>query len=417
MAVVNGRQLYGPRRWLATWKMGRHPVVKALSLRQKLAMNHVSGQSKLTELDGRLYTNTFTPYYPSAAYDRFLRGIERMTSGDPVPIVANFAVTSNCCCDCWHCSFSDRARRSQMSLQQLQESIVQLQDLGTAVIGITGGEPLLRKDLEQIIASIDERSMPLMFTTGFGLTPERVKALKDAGLGIPVVSLDHHEAAKHDAGRGTEGIFEQSVAAIRMFQDAGFYVAVSFVPDRRLIEDREQLDRILAFFCELGINDMRLTSPILAGNLVDHPEELLTEQGVQAVHDIQRRCTSTPGHPGVFAYDYFEGPDLYGCGAGLNYLFIDSAGNACPCDFLMMSFGKVQDEPLTTIWDRMTRHFSYPGRSCYANRCAEHLARRKPDVWPVDTETAAEVIAECPPFDPDELPGFYRRFGFTPRDP
>ncbi len=413
MAPRNGRQLYGIRRLLATLRTGRHPVIRSLTLKQKLALNHVNRHSKLTELDGRLYSNTFTPYAPSPAYDRFLEGIVRMTSGDPVPVVANFAVTAACCCDCWHCSFSDRSSRHRMSLEELQDAIGQLQDLGTAVIGITGGEPLLRDDLEQIIASIDERSMPLLFTTGYRLTPQRVRALKDAGLGIPVLSLDHHEAALHDKGRGVEGTFEQTVAAIRMFQDEGFYVAVSFVPDRRLIEDQEQLERILAFFADLGINDMRLTSPILAGHLVDRPEELLTAEGVRTVHEIQQRCTATPGLPGVFAYDWFEGPEFYGCGAGLNYLFIDSAGNACPCDFLMMRFGNVLEEPLADVWSRMNEHFRYPGRTCYANRCASHLAKRKPEAWPVDMDVAREVLAECPPFDPDDLPGFYRRFGFA----
>jgi molybdenum cofactor biosynthesis enzyme MoaA len=47
-------------------------------------------------------------------------------------------------------------------LDQLQKTIADVQDLGTSVIGLTGGEPLLRDDLEDIIASIDKRSMPLV---------------------------------------------------------------------------------------------------------------------------------------------------------------------------------------------------------------------------------------------------------------
>ncbi len=411
---MNGTQLYGLRRLAATLRMSRHPGVRRLSWRQKLALNHVNRHGKLTELDGRIYSNTFTPYYPSTAYDRFIDGLVRMTSGDPVPVVANFAVTARCCCDCWHCSFSERSPRSQLSLEQLRDSIAQLQDMGTSVIGLTGGEPLLRDDLEEILAAIDDRSMPLLFTTGFGLTPQRVRALKDAGLGIPVLSLDHHVAARHDRGRGVDGIFDQTVAAIRMFQDEGFYVAVSFVPDRYLVADPEQIDRILAFFVELGIHDMRLTSPILAGHLVDRPDQLLDAQGVRTVHDIQRRCVDTPGHPGVFAYDFFEGRDQYGCGAGLNYLFIDSLGNACPCDFAMMSFGNVTERPIAEIFSAMNGQFRYPGTSCYANRCASTLAARKPGSWPVDTATALEILRDCPPYDPQDLPEFYRRFGFQP---
>ncbi len=62
--------------------------------------------------------------------------------------------------------------------------------MGSSVIGLTGEEPLLRNDLEDIIACIDNRSMPIIFTTGYKLTKNRVRRLKEAGLEIPVISLD-----------------------------------------------------------------------------------------------------------------------------------------------------------------------------------------------------------------------------------
>lgn len=61
---MNGTQLYGLRRLAATLKMSRHPGVRRLSLRQKLALHHVNRHGKLTELGGRIYSNTFTPYDP-----------------------------------------------------------------------------------------------------------------------------------------------------------------------------------------------------------------------------------------------------------------------------------------------------------------------------------------------------------------
>ena len=93
------------------------------------------------------------------------------------------------------------------SLSQLKEAISDAQNLGSSVIGLTGGEPLLRDDLEDIIAAIDQRSMPVLFTTGYKLTQARVKSLKKAGLEIPVISLDHYSAEIHDKGRRKEGIF------------------------------------------------------------------------------------------------------------------------------------------------------------------------------------------------------------------
>jgi radical SAM protein with 4Fe4S-binding SPASM domain len=411
MAALNGEQLYGLKRLWATLKMGMNKELKGLSPRQKLALNYVSKESKLTRLGDRIFTNTFTPYYPSPAYDRFLKGVVAAGAGKPFPVVTNFAITPHCPCNCWHCSFSDRSKKDVMTCDQLKTAIADVQDMGASVIGFTGGEPLLRKDLEDIIAAVDERSMPIMFTTGYQLTIERVRRLKEAGLVIPVLSLDHYTAEKHDAGRRTKGIFKQTLEAIRMFKEEGFYVAVSFVPDKKLVDDRDELFKVIEFFRELGINDMRLTSPILSGHLTARPEEKLSSENVATIFEVQKFCTRTPGYPGVFAYDYFESALFYGCGAGYNYMFIDSQGNLCPCDFTMMSFGNILLRPIREIWAETSRHFCMPGCSCYANKSNDIIAAKRPEFWPMSKEATQAVLEACPPYDRDKLPEFYRRMG------
>lgn len=397
MEALNGMQLYGLKRIWATLKMGMNRELKGLSLKQKLALNYVSKESKLTRLGDKIFTNTFTPYYPSLAYDRFLKGVVSVGAGKPYPIVTNFAITPQCPCNCWHCSFSDRSRDDVMSLNQLKQAISEVQAMGASVIGFTGGEPLLRSDLEDIIAAVDERSMPIMFTTGYQLTIERIRRLKAAGLVIPVISLDHYQAEKHDAGRRKKGIFKQALNAIRMFKEEGFYVAVSFVPDKKLVDDRQELFKVIDFFRELGINDMRLTSPILSGHLTARPEEQLTPENVATIFEVQKLCTQTPGYPGVFAYDYFESALFYGCGAGYNYMFIDSQGNLCPCDFTMMSFGNILERPIQEIWEETSQNFCVPGCSCYANKSNDIIAEKKPEYWPLTKEATQAVLKECPP--------------------
>jgi MoaA/NifB/PqqE/SkfB family radical SAM enzyme len=408
---LNGQQLYGFRRLWATLKMGFHKELKGLTLKQKLALNYVSKESKLTRLNGQIFSNTFTPAYPSLAYDRFLNGVVSTAAGIPRPVIVNFAITPQCPCNCWHCSFADRAKKDVLSLACLGETIASVQDMGTSVIGLTGGEPLLRKDLEDIIASIDQRSMSLLFTTGYGLTRERVQHLKQSGLGIPVISLDHYSASIHDRGRGKKGMHACAVKAIELFKEAGFYVAISFVPDRDLVGNREDLLKTIDFFRDLGVNDMRLTSPILSGHLTSTPDALLSPQHVQTICDIQKMCTATPGYPGVFAYDYFESRHYYGCGAGYNYMFIDSQGNVCPCDFAMISLGNILKASVEDIWQTMSDRFSKPGNQCYANRISSRLASRKPDHWPMDPSASEEILNEIPPFDTHELPEFYKRMG------
>ncbi len=408
----NGTQLYGLPKILTTLKMGFNKELKTLSIKQKLAMNYVSKESKLTRIGDKIYTNTFTPYFPSLAYDRFLKGVVTTTSGTPMPVVTNFAITPQCPCNCWHCSFSDRSKKEMLSFDQLKKAISDVQDMGTSVIGITGGEPLLREDLEDIIATIDKRSMPVMFTTGYKLTQKRVKNLKKAGLEIPVISLDHYKAELHDKGRRKEGVFEGALKAIKLFQDEGFYVAVSFVPDKPLVSDREEIFKVIEFFKEIGINDMRLTSPILSGKLTSKPEEKLSPENVETIFEIQKKCTKSKGYPGVFAYDFFESEKYYGCGAGYNYMFIDSQGNLCPCDFAMLSFGNILERPIQDIWKETSGHFCTPGPECYANVSNDVIFSKKTAEWPLKKQATLEILEECPSYDEKRLPEFYKRMGF-----
>lgn len=389
--------------------MGMHKELRGLTIRQKLALNYVFKESKLTRMGRKIYSNTFTPCFPSAAYDRFLKGIKAVASGRPMPVISNFAVTPQCICRCWHCSFADRAVRDILSFEEITGAIADVQNMGTSVIGLTGGEPLLRDDLDDIIASIDKRSMPLLFTTGYGLTSARVKRLQKAGLEIPVVSLDHYIPDRHDQGRGKSGMFEHAVNAIRLFKEAGFYVAISFVPDRRLVDNRDELFKTIDFFRDLGVNDMRLTSPILSGRLVFHPEALLSRDNVNTIHEVQNKCSQTPGYPGVFAYDFFESPKYYGCGAGYNYMLVDAQGNVSPCDFTMLSFGNLRKTSIKAIWKDMNQSFSAPGCVCYANKSSKRIAARNPEKWPLDPAAARAIVKECPPGD-ITLPEFYRRW-------
>lgn len=405
-------QLYGFKRFITTLRMAFHPGMKRFSFRQKMAFNHVMKEIKLTRLGDKIYSNTFTPYFPSPAYTRYLEGIDAITSGKPLPVITNFAVTAKCPCRCWHCSFSHRSRSKELSLSELKELIVIIQDLGTSVIGITGGEPLLRKDLEKIISAIDKRSMPILFTTGYGLTPERVRSLKDAGLEIPVISLDHYSEAVHDAGRGRKGIFNQSIKAIEMFRNEGFYVAVSFVPDRKLVNNRDELYRTIEFFKDLGINDMRLTSPILSGKLTARESHRLTQENRQTLFELQKMCVRKKGYPGVFGYDFFERREYYGCTAGFGYLFVDSTGNISPCDFTMLTLGNARKEPLEDIWKRMSRQFSAPGCECYANVISSEVKRLKSKTWPLNEKDSQKIIRKCPSCDKNDLPVFFRQMGF-----
>lgn len=72
--------------------------------------------------------------------------------------------------------------------------------MGVFWLGFTGGEPLLHKDLVEIVKSVGDDCAIKLFTTGSNLTPQLAKELKEAGLLYVSISLDHWDEAEHDHG-------------------------------------------------------------------------------------------------------------------------------------------------------------------------------------------------------------------------
>jgi MoaA/NifB/PqqE/SkfB family radical SAM enzyme len=203
----------------------------------------------------------------------------------------------------------------------------------------------------------------------------------------------------------------QAVRAVELFLEEGLYTSVSFVPTRALLSRPEAFWRTLGFIRDLGVHDMRLTSPILSGKLTARPDEALLPEHVALIREAQARLTRTPGEPGCFAYDVFESAEAFGCGAGYNYLFVDSRGNLCPCDFTMMSFGNLRQRPVAEVWRELSERFCQPGCSCYATRIAGRVEASGAREWPLDPTTSRTIHAATPSADP-ALPAFHQEMGF-----
>lgn len=116
------------------------------------------------------------------------------------------------------------------------------------------------------------------------------------------------------------------------------------------------------------------------------------------------------GGPVVASFAYLESAEMFGCGAGYHHLFIDAAGEACPCDLTPLSFGNVTLEPLADIWQRMGELFARPRHACLMGRIVPDLAQVLRDAdspgLPVPREKS-EKLCSCLGKGP--LPECYRR--------
>ena len=227
-----------------------HPKVAAF-LKEYLA------HEKVVKFRGKHVVNTNFPPYPSPAFDNMaaqFNAIGEVTERSLFSVT--LAVTNRCPYNCWHCYNAGRSQRD-VPLAVLQEVVRQLRELNAVNVTLTGGEPLLRSDLEDVARAFDEKTFLSLNTTGAGLTQERAQALKDSGLFAVGVSLDSADPAEHDRMRGREGAFVTAVNALGMAGKAGLYPYIIAVGTHEFLRP-ERFEAFMRFAADCGALEVHL---------------------------------------------------------------------------------------------------------------------------------------------------------------
>jgi MoaA/NifB/PqqE/SkfB family radical SAM enzyme/SAM-dependent methyltransferase len=312
------------------------------------------------------------------------------------------ALTNRCTFDCWHCYNAGRSQ-TDLPLPTWQRLASELQELGATVVTLTGGEPLLRPDLEEIVRAFDDRSCVNLGTTGWGLTAARARSLREAGAFAVGISLDSDLEPEHDRLRAKQGAFREALHALRICGEAGLYPYVVTVARRELLE-RERFLAFLEFAGTAGALEVHLLEPSATGRLAGDTDTPLKPRERARIIDYQREVARRQDLPILSSFNYLEAADAFGCGAGLTHLYVDGSGEVCPCNLVPLSFGNVKDTPFVSILDRMGEYFRLPRPGCVGRILAP---RAKGSASPTPFRTSCEL---CEKYLPKKhaLPAFFR---------
>lgn len=336
--------------------------------------------------NGQIRINSCIPPYPSKAFDRFL---DILINKKRKPHTINFAVTSKCPFNCPHCSYGKR-KSKDLSNDKILQLIEEIKDLGTAILGITGGEPMMRNDLEEIIAAASPEITTNIFTTGYNFTELRAKKLAKAGVGMITVGIESSDEKIQDKIRGKKGSLKLGINAIKLCKKYKIYPAIGTIGTRERINNGE-LHRTYQLGKSLDIGEMRLIFPAATGNWTGLTEESLKKEELQILKDFQFKYNKNKTGPIVASLAYLESEEVMGCNTGSNYLFIDSSGEVCPCDLTPLSFGNITEKPLKYIWQDMRKYFPRPRPSCLM---AEISSKINEDTLPIAPERSKKLIPE-----------------------
>jgi MoaA/NifB/PqqE/SkfB family radical SAM enzyme/protein-L-isoaspartate O-methyltransferase len=360
-------------------------------------------KEKAIAFGDRFVVNTHFPSFPSPAFEHLVEQFAELGNAATRRLYSvTLAVTNRCPFNCWHCYNAGRSQHD-VPLPVLRDLARELQDLGAVMVTLTGGEPLLRDDLPEILRAFDSRSCVVLGTTGEGLTAERARNLKDEGLFAVGISLDSDREAEHDRSRGRAGAFRSALHALRVAGEAGLYPYVVSVATREFLQ-RSRFMPFLRFAAEAGALEVHLLEPSATGKLAGRTEVLLSAAERQQIFDYQGEVAQRADLPILSSFAYLESPDAFGCGAGLTHLYIDGSGEVCPCNLVPLSFGNVGQEPFRRILERMGQHFCRPRTGCVGRQ----LAKRLPRVGlPAAPETSCAICEQYLPPN-HAVPAFFR---------
>jgi len=312
-----------------------------------------------------IYT-LYVPPIPSPMHMRHTENfIRRWVYGTRLPLAVTIAVTDKCQLRCGHCSAVDFTRPvSSLSLEELQRVVRESIDIGTTNVTFTGGEPLLRDDLEAAVSSVpNDKAVSLVFTNGLGLTAERARRLKSAGLWGLQVSLDSPAPEEHDAMRGWPGCFQAVKEGIRAAKEAGLFVGLSTYATNAFVRE-ERLGKMADLGASWGVHELTVFDAIPAGRLRGHEEALLTPESRRALLlDAQALRRKFRGRMHVITQSWTNSGSEFaryiGCLAGHYQFHVSAGGDFRPCDFTPLSVGNVRDESVAALWKKLTTHPAY----------------------------------------------------------
>lgn len=324
------------------------------------------------------------------------------------PVHGSLMVTYRCNCDCIMCDMPSKHRESactggeELDTARFKEIIGEFARLGTPGLGFTGGEPLLRPDIYELLACSRQNGMIThLNTNGYFIDDCAARRIVESGVESVNISLDGAIPATHDRIRNCNGSFERAISAVGRLDRLRKRLCaplriknVAVLSEANIAEARDliELSRELGADCIEFIPCQPLTCEGLEKCIV--PDESFLGEVDRLVEYLlkvrleQGKIENSPSHLRLFRSSFAGVPSPVRCQAGYNSLAVDCHGDVFPC-FPWISWGKpvgnVRRGSLVDLWYSVGyqchRDATSTCRDCYLNGQLElnlmfdHMAR------------------------------------------
>ena len=274
------------------------------------------------------------------------------------PSLISWNLTKKCNLRCPHCYMeAGRKAEQELTTEECLGLLDEMQALGTEMVILTGGEPLLRRDIYDIARYASDLGMWVVMGTNGVLIDDRVaERMVECGVKGVGISIDSIDPSKHDGFRGGPDAWKYSVRALDICRDHGLQVLVqSTVMDMNYDEIPQLIDFArdkgawsfnLYFLVQTGrgqqMNDL---SPVQTHDIL---AQLVEKQDDYRPMLVRSKCA--PQFKQIAYAQGRGGLESGGCMAGTEYARITPNGDVTPCPYMTAVAGNVREQSFTDIW-------------------------------------------------------------------
>lgn len=314
------------------------------------------------------------------------------------PVLGTLFTTYKCNYRCKMCNFPAKEEEfkkkgmKELSTLEMKGLLENFRDLGTNGIGFTGGEPLLRKDIFELLAYAKElRMITHLNTNGFFLNEENAGKIMEAKVDSINISLDGAQAKTHDSIRGCNGAFDRVISAVKVLnvmrrrEKIPIRVKVVTVLDESNIDEVEDIIKLAA---DLGIDCVEFIpqQPFVeswTSLSARFNEEFFKKlsKTTKYLLNLKRKDVSlenSPQHIRLFEKSFRNEKFPFRCLAAFNSYAVDCFGDIYPCMPWIncgRPAGNIKDMPFKQFWYSSAyneiRSKISKCRDCYLNCQAE----------------------------------------------
>lgn len=280
--------------------------------------------------------------------------------------------TRACNLACRHCRAEAQLvpDPGQLTTEEACSLIDTFPEVGNPVIIFTGGEPMLRPDIYDLIDRVKSRGLTCAFSpNGTLITEKAANRLKEAGVDRCSISLDGADATSHDEFRGVKGAFNASIAGINHLRKAGVPFQINTTVTKANLASFRNIFQLCQELEAAAWHIFMLVPTGRAENILDqvitaeeYEETLQWFYEFRKTANMQLKATCAPHYYRIMRQNAARerlpvttasfGLDAMtrGCLGGTGFCFISHCGQVQPCGYLPLECGNVREKPFPEIW-------------------------------------------------------------------